>query len=464
MKKNFKYFLLMFVSLGIFSSCTEEDLDPTLQQSKDIELSVNTVNDLTAVLNGAYNRMSSSAYYGRDIIILGEVFSDNTASNANSNRFVAEARMDLLPVSGVVGSLWAQAFAVIGSANIIINAEGISGDEEAINQIKGQAYTMRALAHFDLLRFYGQQHVNNGGLSAVGVPYVTTFRDRDELFPARKTVQEVRDLLYADLEMAQSLMTDVVTKEYLSIWAAYGFEARMANYFGDHQRALEAAKTVIDSGNFSVVSEENFLGTFDTDAAPNAIFEIAASDIDNEGINGLANIYQQGAYGDVIVLPNLAAIYGEDDIRGVGGVITRYANGTLRNTGKFPSTAPYDDNITILRYEEVVLIYAEALLRTGAPASEVLEWLNKIPANRGADLYTEATLDNIILERRKELAFEGFRFHDLARLGRDIPFLDPTLQTHGGPDYGDYNYALPIPGAEVDANSNIDQNFGYGGS
>lgn len=461
MKKNFKYLLLMVLSFGVFTSCSEDDLEPTLQQSKNYDFSVNDQNDLQVILYGAYNRMSLSAYYGRDVIVLGEVMSDNMASNANSNRFVAEGRMDLLPQSGIVATLWEQIYAVIANTNIIINASDIEGDQDAIDHIVGQAYAMRALAHFDLVTFYGQQNVSGGGLSSPGVPYVTTFRQDEDLFPTRNTVQEVRDMAYADLEMAQSLMNDAVTKETLSIYAAYAIEARIANYFGDHERALDAAGFVIESGAFNVIGEDSFLGSWELDNSENSIFEIAASDIDNQGINGLANIYQPGAYGDVIVLPNLAAIYDEGDIRGVGGVIRQYSNGTLRNVGKYPSIAPYDDNIPVIRYEEMVLIYAEALVETGN-SEEALEYLNMIPENRNADTYETATLDNILLERRKELAFEGFRFHDLARTGKDIPFIDTAIQTHQGPAYGSYKFALPIPAGEVDANSNVTQNEGYG--
>ncbi|HSP82231.1 MAG TPA: RagB/SusD family nutrient uptake outer membrane protein [Gillisia sp.] len=468
MKKNLKYLLLMVVSMGMFVSCSEEDLDPTIQQSKDIDISVNTTSDLQAILNGAYNRMTSFEYYGRDKIILGEVFSDNTASNANSNRFVVEARMDLLPQTATALTFWARAYTVIGSANIIINAEGITGDQDEIDHIKGQAYVMRALAHFDLVTFYGQQHVNGGGESAVGVPYVTEFRNEDELFPARVSVQQVKENAYADLEMAQSLMSDANTKEFISIYAAYAIEARIANYFGEHPRALEAANFVIDSGLFTVATEENFLASFATKRASNSIFELAFRDVDNEGINGIAMIYNQTNYGDVIALPNLVAIYEEGDVRGASPftpgtvpstVIGLMPNGTTyRNVGKYPSIAPYDDNIVVVRIEEMYLIKAEALLGT----EEGLDALNMVAGNRGGSEYTEATIANVLLERRKELAFEGFRFHDLARMGMDIPFLDATLQTHGGPAYGSFKFAMPLPAGEVDANANLTQNAGYG--
>lgn len=469
-----KYFILGALAVGMLNSCSEEDLNPTLAQAKSIETSINSVNDLQAVINGAYNRMSISTYYGRDYIILGEIFSDNVYSNANSNRFVVEGQMDLNSESVIVNDLWSQMYAVIGSANVVINADGITGDQAMIDQIRGEAYAIRALAHFNLVQFYGQQNVSGGGESSPGVPYVTTFRDNENLFPARNTVGEVKQMAYDDLDMATSLMSASLndpSKEYMTTYAAYAIKSRIANYFEDWDISLAAAKSVIDSGNYDVLERGEFLSSFALDSDASAIFEIANSSIDNQGINGLANIYQQGSYGDVVVLPNLAAEYEEGDIRGVSEydpasgmapmtIIGLHPDGALRNVGKFPSTAPYDDNIAVVRYEEVVLLYAEALLETGN-AADALTWLNMIPENRGASLYDVATKENILMERRKELAFEGFRFHDIARTGMDIPVPDPVQQTHGGPAYGSYNFALPIPFAEVDANANIDQNEGY---
>ncbi len=468
-----KYLFVFGLGLGLATtSCSEEDLEPTLAQSKSIETSINATGDLQAVLIGAYERLQESSYYGRDKIVMGEIMSDNTSSNANSNRFVTEAQFSLTPEAGIAATLWTNWYQVIGSANIVIGAEGIDGDEATINHLKGQAYAIRALAHFDLVTFYGQQNVS-GGESALGVPYVTSFRDSENLFPARNTVGEVKNLAYADLEMAASLMTaglDDPAKEYISTNAVYAIEARIANYFGDHDRALTASKMVIDSGNYSVASEDAFLSTFSTDGGVNVIWEIANTATDNPGINGLANIYQVGAYGDVIALPNLANIYDEDDVRGVSDydpattvtpstVIGLHPDGAFRNVGKYPSFAPYEDNVPVIRYEEVVLIYAEALLATGG--DDALDWLNMIPENRGAESYDDASLDNILLERRKELAFEGFRFHDLVRTGMGVDAVDPVLQLHSGIPYGDFRLALPIPTSEVGVNANVVQNQGY---
>ena len=87
----------------------------------------------------------------------------------------------------------------------------------------------------------------------------------------------------------------------------------------------------------------------------------------------------------------------------------------LRNMRKYPSTTTADDNVPVIRIEEVVLNLAEAMFELND--GQALATLNSIPSNRGATPYTSVTKDNIIMERRKELMFEGFRFDDMMRTG-----------------------------------------------
>ena len=94
-----------------------------------------------------------------------------------------------------------------------------------------------------------------------------------------------------------------------------------------------------------------------------------------------------------------------------------------------------------------------------------LTYLNKIPQHRNADTYSQATLDNILLERRKELAMEGHYYWTLLRYGKDIdrnmrPGLDAE-EVHK--EFGNFKLAWPIPIGELDANPNMKQNQGYTG-
>ena len=251
----------------------------------------------------------------------------------------------------------------------------------------------------------------------------------------------------------------------MTTYGAQALAARVALYFEDWTTAKSMANMVITSNKYSIINANQYAASWSIDGSINSIFELGFSNTDNEGINGLANIYRYSDYGDVRALPNILTIFDDNDIRGgaiAGKAMIDWdadANFKLRNIGKYPSHS-FDDNVPLIRYEEVILIYAEAALETG-DAATALTYLNMVPAKRGANLYTVANKDNILLERRKELCFEGFRFDDLARTKSDIPLSDPVLQTHGGPAYGSYKYAFPIPQVEMLANSNMVQNYGY---
>src|SRR5690606_2940688 len=114
----------------------------------------------------------------------------------------------------------------------------------------------------------------------------------------------------------------------------------------------------------------------------------------------------------------------------------------------------------LFRYEEVILNLAEAQMHLNEPTI-ALGYLNMIPENRNADPYTEATIANILEERRKEFLFEGLYYWDLQRLGMDIVKIDSEQNINQTIPYGDHRRIHPIPRAELDANSNIVQNPGY---
>ncbi|MBS3771266.1 MAG: RagB/SusD family nutrient uptake outer membrane protein [Bacteroidales bacterium] len=484
MKRIIYSILAIGLFIGFFNSCTEESLDPTLAQEKAIEQSVNSAEALQGVLLGAYDRLTQTAYYGRDYIVFAEVMSDNCFANGASGRFLEPSAMDLGPGTGYVETSWRDIYEVVASTNAILTKDkaNLEGDAAAIDHIFGQAYAIRALAHFDMLKLYGQQHVDGSDL---GVPYITTFASDlgafgpTDFFPERQTVSEVKDNIYADLNSAIEFMSADMnddSKQYMTTYGAQALKSRIALYFGDWGEVVTSAEAVIGSGNYSIIAAENYVDYWASDGGPNSIFELAYTSTDNNNINGLAYIYRGDSYGDVEVLPNLATIFDSSDVR-MTGQLTQ-SNGVtvnmlgpgawrpeqLHNNGKYPNMVNYSDNIPLIRYEEVILNYAEALFeldQSGMNGQSALDYLNMIPNHRNAPPYAEINKDNILQERRRELCFEGFRFHDLARTGLDIPYPDPSLQEHGGPDYGSYNYAFPIPEEEINANKNMVQNQGY---
>lgn len=467
MKKIFYSVFVLLLLVGI-TSCNNDDLDPTISDKKDIE-NVKTVSDLKGLMNGAYNGMTTASYYGRDFVIYGEVRSDNTYANGNSGRFTAVGAMLQTSTSAYPTDTWDIIYRVIANCNIVINAN-VEGDISAVNYVKGQALALRALAHFDLVKLYGQQHVNQGGVSALGIPYITKYKDLNNLYPVRNTVQEVRDKVYVDLDLAIQKMQIGIssansTKEEISLNAAKAIKSRIALYFGDWELAKIASQEIIDSNQFSISLKDKYKDSFKDKETGNSIFELAFRTNDNNGNNSLKQIYQATNYGDIQVLEDLVNIFEPTDVRyngdlsvGIPSQMIRKVSNRWRNYGKYPEL---DSNVKLVRIEEVFLINAEARFELDSSDPIALVNLNKIPTNRGASLYTDVTKDNILLERRKELCFEGFRFDDLARSHKNIPLVSPNEQTHEGPIYGSIRYAFPIPLSEITANNNIIQNAGY---
>lgn len=457
MKKNIINLVIVVVSIFSFVRCSTDQLEPTLSTQKSVSGNVNSDSDMFGLLKGALNRMTLSGYYGRNFIVNDEVRSDNTFANGNSGRFGAQSKYEYS--AGSDPGCWDDAYRVVASANIIIAVDpsSVSGNPDYIKHIQGQAYFIRALSHFDLLKDYGQQYIGGN----LGVVNQKEFKASDLYLP-RNTVDETKAFIYDDLQKAFDMMSDNFngySKQVPTKYAAKALESRVATYFQDWPRVKTASEAVINSQKYSVLDAASFVGSFSQDGSANSIFELGNSDTDNQGINGLAYIYRGDSYGDVEVMPGVQNLFEASDVRGLhggSGGILGYEGSKLRNMGKYPELNGYD-NTPVIRYEEIILNYAEALESTGG---DVLTQLTKITSNRGASAYSAGTKANILLERRKELMFEGFRFDDMVRTGVSLPIkvgstVTSTLSSN------DPKGTFPIPRSEMDSNPNMVQNPGY---
>ena len=448
-------FYIGIISFGI-SSCSKDFLEPTISTDKSLEDNINTVDDLNAVMLGAYERLSQTGFYGRDVIVHATTRSDDGYSNGNSGRFVSSAQFDYQATDGDPSSMWNDGYETIANTNIIINAVTSDDGSAEVNHVKGEAYAVRALAHMELLKYFGQQWA--GG--TLGIPYITEYLG--DLEPARNTITEVWTNIESDLNMARSLMSESLNDGPVRM-TTYGVAAIQSRYYLYAQKwseAITAAEYVINSGQFSLADAASYAGSFVGTGGSTSVFELAYNSADNLGINGLNYIINSANYGDVVATQNLYDLYEIGDVRKSLFDFDVFGLGAYRCVGKYPSPT-WDDNVRVARYAEVVLNYAEALFQSGLAAAALVE-LNKTTNLAGATPFASATIDNILLERRRELSFEGFRFHDLMRNGRSILKVDAN-QTFAGTEVapGESRIAFPIPEVEMNANSNMVQNTGY---
>ncbi|CAL1521202.1 RagB/SusD family nutrient uptake outer membrane protein [Chitinophaga sp. MM2321] len=126
----------------------------------------------------------------------------------------------------------------------------------------------------------------------------------------------------------------------------------------------------------------------------------------------------------------------------------------LLTSEKSLSNNEASNDFVFFRYADVMLMKAEALLRTGK-GGEALPIINQIRSKRGASTFGALTLDNLLDERGRELYWEGWRRQDLIRFGK---FLQPwQLKPTDDPKYLLY----PIPTSDLAVNKNLEQNPGY---
>lgn len=469
MKQVFKYigFTILLLNAITISSCKKDYLVKVPPTSLTPALALSSESDLSTAVLGIYSGTNLTAtapggglrntdFFGRTVSVFGDVLADNAyQSSLNSNRYTNFNTYQFVVADGNVAGFWNAAYATILRCNNIINSTVPANTN--VNQFKGEAYAVRALCYFNLVRYFAKPFTDNP--SGLGVPIVTTFDIT--VYPSRNKISEVYNLINADLNNAFGLMTTFKNSTQFNKFAARALQAKVYLTQGDKVNAKAAALDVITNGGFTVVTAANH-ATYWTTALPRTdkvetLFEVSSDAVSNNGFDGLANIYSQSGYGDFLCADDLYASYIAADVRkslyvpGVrGGAPAVFVN-------KFPSVFGTDNSDTkVIRMSEVYLIAAEASL----PANETdaLLYANYVTSRRGATAIAStgtALFEDIISERRKELAFEGDRYLDLARLKRDVVRGVNYPAAIRNIPYTDFRRLLPIPQRELDANENI---------
>lgn len=462
-----KTLVLGLLAIGLLGACKKEFLEQKPYTQVPPENALVTENDLLVALRGTYANLRNTNLFGRNIQVIGDLAADNVyISTKNSGRFFAWDQYVITSSNSEYTNLWSNAYTVILRANNIINANLPAG--AAVNQYKGEAYAIRALMYFNLVRTFARPFTDNP--DGLGVPIVTVYNP--QLMPKRNTVAEVYTLIQADLEQAYKLMTTYTGSNQFSKYAARALAAKVSLYQGLNQQAYDFADDVISKGGFTLVTSKDF-DSYWNNLAGNAasskvetLFEVSADATLNNGADELGYIYLQAGYGDLLANPTLYNLYNAADVRKTlitqgpraGGETSAYI------VGKYKSVAADRDDKKIIRLSEVYLIAAEASARLGAATeARALTLLNTLMAQRDATLVYASSgsqlLEDIITERRKELAFEGDRAYDLTRMKRDIVRVGGTYAITNIPYTNNFRIA-PIPQVERDVNP-IPQNPGY---
>ncbi|WP_321308866.1 RagB/SusD family nutrient uptake outer membrane protein [Marinifilum fragile] len=463
MKSIIKYTYLLLLLVG-FSACEDEFIEKQPLDEVAPETLFETEAGFRTALDGVYAAMKGDFLgYNFCIYTIPENINDDIIAGSQYGFTFENTHADIHPLnydyqSFQLEGFWKFAYEAINNANSIIKY-GQNSSLRNKDQFVAEALAQRALIHYDLYRFFAPAYAVN--TDALAVPYRL---ETDELLvkKPRNTVQEVITYVLDDLNRAEKMATNDVNSYRISKTAIQALLARVYHETGDYENAIKFAKEALKDTRYDLDTDVSALeNQWRQDDSNEIIFRIRFDEKDNGSNAAMFAIplYSSFPYyvsNDLLNLYDQANdirfdVYFESDPMGSGNYYPEKHVGMR--------TADYDNyqagavDIKLIRVPELYLIIAESEARTGA--SDADNYLNALRNARGIGDYSGDLLTEVMNERRRELAFEGFRFTDLKRLEMGFTRPDGSGLPANSP-----RFALPIPKLEIDR-SGIQQNPGY---
>ncbi|WP_341841420.1 RagB/SusD family nutrient uptake outer membrane protein [Chitinophaga caseinilytica] len=479
MKKRHAYIAILTAASFTAASCGKNFLDEEPSTSVSVGNAIISEGSMLEAMNGAYRNMTGSLYFGRNVPLFGDLLADNVyLSSSNSGRLIPMNNYTFVGSSAEAANIWSSAYYVIQQANRVIYADLAATNN--VNHMLGEAYALRALNYFYLVNLFAKPYAENPEADGVPVVILPTSVGGSLIKPARNKVKEVYAQIVSDLDKAFDLMPATgmnvhpYNTNFLSKYAAKALQARAYLYMGEYAKARDAAKKVVDEGGYSLAATEAaFTAFWASNAArtdkQETLFELNNNATANAGVEGLDAIYSSKSLGDMLATDELYDLYSATDRRRSLIVDGARSTQTVHYVNKYQNVTNTDrDEIKLLRYAEVLLILAESEARLNNN-TEGQKYLNMVAQNRDPDqvAYTltgAALVNAVIVERRKELAFEGLRLFDLYR--QNATFNRPDMGAKAHSAYvevktTDFRRVQPIPETELAANPNMAKNPGY---
>ena len=445
MKKYIYNFLSVIVLFTGFSCADQLNVEP--QNSIKAGEAIRTSADVEALIISAYDQLGDGDFLGGNILRDSELLGDD-GEIVWDGTFVAPGEIwekNILINNGQVESTWSAGYQVINVCNnalanldLVVNAKKDS--------VEGQAKFVRAVAYFELVKMYARTWVDGDPTVNPGVPLVTEPTTLDNISEPknRATVAAVYAQIISDLTDAEDLLIE--DNGFLAnTYTASAILSRVYLMQNNYAGARDAADRVINSEQYVLTG--SFYDAFNKGSVKGAnattedVFAIQVTTQD--GINNMNTFFDAFIRADVFIDDPHFDIYESGDDRSFFFYFSNY-------TAKFNN--PFG-NIPYMRLAEMYLTRAEANFRLTTAVGDTPENDLNVIRNRAglADLGVAITLDEILLERRRELAFEGQKLHDYKR----------TMRSVGAFDFDAPQLIYPIPARERIINPALTQNFGY---
>lgn len=476
---KFTYILAGLLTISA-TSCKDKFLDLAPVSQANTNTFFKTPADMLNALNAAYGTLQAGGQYG-NYYVFGEITSDNTTPVLSGSVTDQDEFDKFYPrtTNPFLSGRWNDSFRGIYRCNTVIDRiVAVQMDETLKKRIVGEAKFLRALMYFNLVRVFGD------------VPLVLKeITDPAEGYDySRSPVNDVYAQIIKDLGDAELVLPATNTAANVGRATSGAAKALLGKVYLTSKQYTEAGaklKEVIDSNVYDLLP--NYADVF---KATNKNHKESVFDVQykkgtiGEG-SGFGNAFAPENSGNAVIqfggsgnnrpTPDMEKAYETGDLRKDVSMSTGYTNASgvrveynyVKKYSDVPQTAGNsDDNWPVLRYADVLLMYAEVLNETGKPG-EALPILNRIRKRAGLADKPSLTQADMRLaleqERRVELAFEGHRWFDLVRTGRALDVLKAKAATIGiKTSLTENNLIFPVPQSQIDINpSKIKQNPGY---
>lgn len=467
--------IILILLLGL-SGCNTSDSWPD-------EESYSTPQDFDNALQETYDVFLSRGYYGGsnggDLNSLPEVLADNVIRNPNGRNSKRTLYDYTFNAANADMGLYATAYNMINRTNLILYYLELSNFQDSYkSQLAAEARALRAIAHFDVVKFYSKIPTQNGDLG-LGIPYVTdAFQNTP---PARLSVIETYTKIIDDLEFAYNKIDSNYKAGRLNKEAVALYLSRVHLYLGGDENNSKASQYA-SAVSTPPTQRNNLADVFTDNTKSGVIFFIPNIPGDDGNDVALGSIWGVGSLNnrtsEYNVTPSFFQMFEPNDIRKEAFMKTGIDNhGSL---GIFVSKLWGKDgshngivDLKILRAEEAILNKAEAEYKLGNYGVALTEldrlrevrYENFTSGNETDDALWEA----IKLERRLEFAFEYNRFLDIKRWGEDLNRFDEGHQEDGSGEHpnklyvenSNFRFVLPFSQDALSRNPNLIQNPGY---
>ena len=440
--------LVLLSTLTVLSGC-KKVLDTKSELYIDQSQSIVDKRSAQAALVGAYNSLSQNSYQGNTFRYVTNLLSDNLkwVGNTPTNR-----EFDVYGVfttNSRVQELWAAIYKTVNIANNIIEkvptVKDVTLDQAERSKERGEAFFIRALSYFDLVRLWGS------------VPIVSKATETADYAQRSKnsTAPAIYEFIEKDLDSAEALLPATVNRNRANQYTAKALKARLYLYQANWTKAgAYATQLINDSADFRLSRPYNQFYT--SRNSTESIFEVDYT-INNKN-SYAGNWFQNPTTGgkkELLPTDELVTLLKDLNIGGSRAALLFTVNGVTYGNMNF-HIATGEDQSYILRLAEMYLIRAEAnaeqnKLEDGLKDLNIIRNRASVPSITSISDKDEL-VNKILLERRVELAYESHRWFDLIRTGK-------AQQVLGIADAN--KLRLPIPRQEILINSNLAQNPGY---